>query len=444
MGYGSALLAQDASSVIGFDYSEEAIEDARSNYGISEKLEFRVGNLEEHDFSVPACDVVVLFEVIEHLKSPGPLLKKVADAIRPGGVFLFSTPNFRRHSREGERHNEHHHHDYREEDLSSILAPHFEHVVVLPQSVLIASSIGSEPQVADLGGVTTEDHMFLVGVAPTSHSLMFTVRSESNQIGSPPLLSVKLREERTAKEAHKARAIESAAVVSRSAERVTRLESEIETLRRNEQRALAEAVHVAEQLANSRGELEKANSAVDQLRAQAERQNVRISAIEAKRKKAGSELAAQRAKYARLRNPPLSSFRVGGSLEAVFPAPDSGSPPALIVWPPSGPSFRPYAPKPAVPRRTEQSLVSELRRLRPAGDPVDSGLVSIIVPTRDGLHHMERLISGLRLRTDYPSFELIVVDNASSDGTVEWLSGVADLTVSVIQNSRNESFSACL
>ncbi len=443
VGYGSALLAQDASSVIGFDYSEEAIEDARSKYGISEKLDFRVGNLEEHDFSVPVCDVVVLFEVIEHLTSPGPFLKKVADAIQPGGVFLFSTPNFRRHSREGERHNEHHHHDYREEDLSSILAPHFEHVVVLPQSVLIASSIGSEPQVADLGGVTTEDHMFLVGVA--SHEPLPDVhgsfRVEPDRI--TPLLSVKLREERTAKEAHKARAIESAAVVSRSAERVARLESEIETLRSNEQRALAEAVHAAEQLANSRGELEKANSAADQFRAQSERQNDRISAIEAKRKKAGSELAAQRAKYARLRNRRSVRFALAAASRLYFLRRIPGLRPLyrLATKRPVVPSVR---AKPAVPRRTEQSLVSELRRLRPAGDPVDSGLVSIIVPTRDGLHHMERLISGLRLRTDYPNFELIVVDNASSDGTVEWLSGVADLTVSVIQNSCNESFSrAC-
>ncbi|MBK5269031.1 MAG: glycosyltransferase [Acidimicrobiia bacterium] len=67
--------------------------------------------------------------------------------------------------------------------------------------------------------------------------------------------------------------------------------------------------------------------------------------------------------------------------------------------------------------------------------------MSIIVPTRDGKHHMERLVRGLRSRTDYPNFELIVVDNASSDGTVEWLSGVADLSVTVIVNSRNESFS---
>ena len=39
------------------------------------------------------------------------------------------------------------------------------------------------------------------------------------------------------------------------------------------------------------------------------------------------------------------------------------------------------------------------------------------MPTRDGLDHLERLLDGLAHRTDYPEFELIVVDNGSRDGT---------------------------
>jgi glycosyltransferase involved in cell wall biosynthesis len=45
----------------------------------------------------------------------------------------------------------------------------------------------------------------------------------------------------------------------------------------------------------------------------------------------------------------------------------------------------------------------------------DPPLVSIIIPTRDGLKLLERCIGGIRQRTDYPNWELLVVDNQSSD-----------------------------
>lgn len=68
--------------------------------------------------------------------------------------------------------------------------------------------------------------------------------------------------------------------------------------------------------------------------------------------------------------------------------------------------------------------------------------VSAIVPTHDGRHLLERLVAGLRA-TDYPGLELVVVDNASTDGTSEWLEQQPlPFTVSLVRNTRNQSFSA--
>lgn len=68
--------------------------------------------------------------------------------------------------------------------------------------------------------------------------------------------------------------------------------------------------------------------------------------------------------------------------------------------------------------------------------------VSIIVLNLDGLKHLERLLPALATVTDYPDFELIVVDNGSQDGSREYLRSVQmPYPVVPIFNEENESFS---
>lgn len=46
--------------------------------------------------------------------------------------------------------------------------------------------------------------------------------------------------------------------------------------------------------------------------------------------------------------------------------------------------------------------------------------VSIIIPTWNGRHHLETCLPALSAQI-YPAFTVLVVDNGSTDGTVEWL-----------------------
>ena len=50
-------------------------------------------------------------------------------------------------------------------------------------------------------------------------------------------------------------------------------------------------------------------------------------------------------------------------------------------------------------------------------------LVSILIVTRDGLGWTRLCLESIERRTDWPRFEMIVADNASTDGTREWLGG---------------------
>lgn len=67
-------------------------------------------------------------------------------------------------------------------------------------------------------------------------------------------------------------------------------------------------------------------------------------------------------------------------------------------------------------------------------------LVSIIILTRNGLNHLKRLFKDFDAKTNYSNYEIIIVDNASTDDTVSYLKSL-DLPITVIENSENVSFS---
>ena len=92
-GYGSKILAETASSVVGVDIDENAICHATQRYG-REALQFIIGSItavpisENHSF-----DVIVCFEAIEHIEEQEKLLGEVKRLLKPDGVFIVSTPN---------------------------------------------------------------------------------------------------------------------------------------------------------------------------------------------------------------------------------------------------------------------------------------------------------------------------------------------------------------
>ena len=56
------------------------------------------------------------------------------------------------------------------------------------------------------------------------------------------------------------------------------------------------------------------------------------------------------------------------------------------------------------------------------GLPEDTPKVSIIIPTRDGLNILSQCIDSVLERTDYPNYEILVVDNESADtATLDYL-----------------------
>jgi 2-polyprenyl-3-methyl-5-hydroxy-6-metoxy-1,4-benzoquinol methylase len=88
-GYGSAVLARTAASVVGVEANPEAFEHARAKY-TGERLRFERAMLETWRGDV---DCVVFLQTIEHVQDPDAVLERVRGLIGPRGVAYVSTPN---------------------------------------------------------------------------------------------------------------------------------------------------------------------------------------------------------------------------------------------------------------------------------------------------------------------------------------------------------------
>ena len=72
---------------------------------------------------------------------------------------------------------------------------------------------------------------------------------------------------------------------------------------------------------------------------------------------------------------------------------------------------------------------------------LDHGLTSIIIVTHNQIAYTQQCINSILMRTDEP-FELILVDNGSDDGTVEYLETIPNATL--IRNPDNRGFPAAV
>ncbi|OBH15379.1 class I SAM-dependent methyltransferase [Mycolicibacter terrae] len=89
-GYGADLIARGARRVIGLDYDDAAVAHVRDRYPRVEAIQ---GNLADLPLPDAAVDVVVNFQVIEHLWDQAQFIAECARVLRPGGLLMVSTPN---------------------------------------------------------------------------------------------------------------------------------------------------------------------------------------------------------------------------------------------------------------------------------------------------------------------------------------------------------------
>lgn len=91
-GYGSHMLSERARSVVAIDYSPAALAYARERFH-APNLSHLLMNCHRLAFADESFDLVVSFEVFEHLEAPKEYLAECRRVLRPGGRLVLSTPN---------------------------------------------------------------------------------------------------------------------------------------------------------------------------------------------------------------------------------------------------------------------------------------------------------------------------------------------------------------
>ncbi|MCW5979256.1 MAG: methyltransferase domain-containing protein [Bryobacteraceae bacterium] len=128
-GYGSSEMAPSSLSVVGVDRSAEAIAYAAQHYR-AWNVRFLQAAAESLPLRNGAFDLVVAFELIEHLADWRALLDEARRLLAPNGQFIVSTPNrlYYAESRRLSGPNPYHQHEFEFEEFREALAPYFPHV----------------------------------------------------------------------------------------------------------------------------------------------------------------------------------------------------------------------------------------------------------------------------------------------------------------------------
>ncbi len=185
-GYGSAELASAALSVVGLDVADEAVAFARENYQ-APNLRFEQGSCAALPYADASFDLVVAFEVIEHIENWREFLREARRVLAPNGQFIVSTPNklYYTESRGAEGENPFHVHEFEFEEFRTELKEVFPHVsLYLENHVEGMTFQPHEP------GNTVEVRVDAGEPAPDESHFFVAVCAHRPQIGNPTFVYV--------------------------------------------------------------------------------------------------------------------------------------------------------------------------------------------------------------------------------------------------------------
>jgi ubiquinone/menaquinone biosynthesis C-methylase UbiE len=170
-GYGAAELSQSAASVVGLEIDHDAVEYSRSNYPL-QNLSFEVGSCMAIPFAAQSFELIVAFEVIEHLADYRRFVDECARILTPQGLFIVSSPNrtYYESTRAQTGPNPFHVHEFEPEEFHRELSRCFPQVQLLLQNRVEsfafhpANTFWPADARIDGGGGNATDAHFLIGI----------------------------------------------------------------------------------------------------------------------------------------------------------------------------------------------------------------------------------------------------------------------------------------
>lgn len=151
-GYGSALLARGAQSVLGLDISPAAVAHARARYADQANLRYEQADATRLQLPAGAFDLVVSFETLEHVEAQDELLDGLCHALADDGLLVISSPDKATYGEAAGFRNEFHVRELYRHEFEQLLRARFPHVRLYAQRLLFQSAVwaldpalGAEP-----------------------------------------------------------------------------------------------------------------------------------------------------------------------------------------------------------------------------------------------------------------------------------------------------------
>lgn len=210
-GYGTAELARVASRTVGVDVSPEAVEYAAATYR-APNLRYLRSSCAALPFAGRSFDLVVAFEVIEHIEEWPSLIREAHRVLSPGGQFIVSTPNkaYYADSRRQSGPNPFHVHEFEFDEFRQALLSEFPHVSMFVENHVegivfrpVEAGGAAEVRVEGGGPAPAESHFFLAvcACAPQTGAPTFIyLPSTTNLLRERELHIARLEEELATKD----------------------------------------------------------------------------------------------------------------------------------------------------------------------------------------------------------------------------------------------------
>ncbi len=185
-GYGSAELMTTALAVVGADRASEAVGYARAHYRMP-GLAFEQACCTALPHPDGSFDLVVAFEVIEHLSAWREFLREARRVLAPAGQFIVSTPNklYYGESRGPAGANPFHAHEFAFEEFRAALAEVFPHISLFLENHV--EGVAFRPLE---GGATAEVRVDGAEAPPAEAHFFVAVCAHRPQTGNPAFVYV--------------------------------------------------------------------------------------------------------------------------------------------------------------------------------------------------------------------------------------------------------------
>ena len=474
-GYGAALLATQATEVVGVELDKETVDHARANYRLA-NLKFREGDiLDLSDLEEASFDLVTCFETLEHVTDHERVVAEVLRVLTADGVLLVSTPDRVVYTLEQGRENPFHVHEVSQDELVALLSESFPQVRLWGQSVAVGSVIsplGAEHGPGEVLTLSREQGGWTPGVKLASTYLVAVASQASlpELPGYSTLVDIGLElvsknEELVVAGARERDELRSE--LTRLTELARSVDDELEKARaelgrvlelagntkRERDAALGETARLEEALQAGERELDKARAEGARLLEEQEALYRELSADHDDALRSLQHLKHRASRLEKRQEALLAELRAvrntpGAAAVELSELKSSAIYPLLEQY---RRSVDRYAPIGSARRESYQRLVSRAShwvRPRVAPGPADPGIpplrtvadpeVSIIIPVYNNWEMTVACLRSLAFDSSAVRYEVICVDDASSDMTRDFLPRVSGLNV--VQLKKNAGF----